>query len=173
MNKRIISFICVGLVATSCVSSLCFYDYFANDGTTSNPIYWIFDFFQLSILLGQAGIGAYAINALLRQKKEAISSLGYFAAHVFLQNITPLLQAWSAAVITEYPQWLLISQVGFSIALFTALFIIIQEVWIYSPAVDGCILYQLRIYGTYRHRINYYPVMIAYKQNPAQHLPNE
>ena len=34
MNKRIISFICVGLVATSCVSSLCFYDYFANDGTT-------------------------------------------------------------------------------------------------------------------------------------------
>ena len=167
MNKRIISFICVGLVATSCVSSLCFYDYFANDGTTSNPIYWIFDFFQLSILLGQAGIGAYAINALLRQKKEAISSLGYFAAHVFLQNITPLLQAWSAAVITEYPQWLLISQVGFSIALF------IQEVWIYSPAVDGCILYQLRIYGTYRHRINYYPVMIAYKQNPAQHLPNE
>ena len=45
MNKRIISFICVGLVATSCVSSLCFYDYFANDGTTSNPIYWIFDFF--------------------------------------------------------------------------------------------------------------------------------
>jgi hypothetical protein len=35
-----------------------------------------------------------------------------------------LLQAWSAAVITEYPQWLLISQVGFSIALFTALFII-------------------------------------------------
>lgn len=39
-------------------------------------------------------------------------------------NITPLLQAWSAAVITEYPQWLLISQVGFSIALFTALFII-------------------------------------------------
>ncbi|MFR4462890.1 MAG: hypothetical protein ACLT63_19980, partial [Bacteroides xylanisolvens] len=77
-----------------------------------------------SILLGQAGIGAYAINALLRQKKEAISSLGYFAAHVFLQNITPLLQAWSAAVITEYPQWLLISQVGFSIALFTALFII-------------------------------------------------
>ena len=86
MNKRIISFICVGLVATSCVSSLCFYDYFANDGTTSNPIYWIFDFFQLSILLGQAGIGAYAINALLRQKKEAISSLGYFAAHVFLQN---------------------------------------------------------------------------------------
>ena len=86
MNKRIISFICVGLVATSCVSSLCFYDYFANDGTTSNPIYWIFDFFQLSI--------------------------------------PPLLQAWSAAVITEYPQWLLISQVGFSIALFTALFII-------------------------------------------------
>ena len=118
MNKRIISFICVGLVATSCVSSLCFYDYFANDGTTSNPIYWIFDFFQLSILLGQAGIGAYAINALLRQKKEAISSLGYFAAHVFLQNITPLLQAWSAAVITEYPQWLLMSQVGFSIVLF-------------------------------------------------------
>ena len=108
MNIRIISFICAGLVATSCVSSLCFYDYFANDGTTSNPIYWIFDFFQLSILLGQAGIGVYTINVLLRQRKEAISSLGYFAAHVFLQNITPLLQAWSAAVITEYPQWLLI-----------------------------------------------------------------
>ena len=121
MNIRIISFICAGLVAASCVSSLCFYDYFANDGTTSNPIYWIFDFFQLSILLGQAGIGVYTINVLLRQRKEAISSLGYFAAHVFLQNITPLLQAWSAAVITEYPQWLLISQVGFSIALFTAL----------------------------------------------------
>ena len=171
MNIRIISFICAGLVATSCVSSLCFYDYFANDGTTSNPIYWIFDFFQLSILLGQAGIGVYTINVLLRQRKEAISSLGYFAAHVFLQNITPLLQAWSAAVITEYPLWLLISQVSFSIALFTALFI--QEVWIYPPAVDGCILYQLRIYGTYRHRINYYLVMIAYKQNPAQHLPNE
>ena len=124
MNKRIISFVCAGLVATSCVSSLCFYDYFANDGTTSNLIYWIFDFFQLSILLGQAGIGVYTINVLLRQRKEAISSLGYFAAHVFLQNITPLLQAWSAAVITEYPQWLLISQVGFSIALFTALLII-------------------------------------------------
>ena len=92
MNIRIISFICAGLVAASCVSSLCFYDYFANDGTTSNPIYWIFDFFQLSILLGQAGIGVYTINVLLRQRKEAISSLGYFAAHVFLQNITPLLK---------------------------------------------------------------------------------
>lgn len=124
MNKRIISFVCAGLVATSCVSSLCFYDYFANDGTTSNPIYWIFDFFQLSILLGQAGIGVYTINALLRQRKEAVSSLGYFATHVFLQNITPLLQAWSAAVITEYPQWLLMSQVGFSIALFITLLII-------------------------------------------------
>ena len=124
MNIRIISFICAGLVETSCVSSLCFYDYFANYVTTSNPIYWIFDFFQLSILLGQAGIGVYTINVLLRQRKEAISSLGYFAAHVFLQNITPLLQAWSAAVITEYPLWLLISQVSFSIALFTALFII-------------------------------------------------
>lgn len=123
-NIRIISFICAGLVATSCVSSLCFYDYFANDGTTSNPIYWIFDFFQLSILLGQAGIGVYTINVLLRQRKEAISSLGYFAAHVFLQNITPLLQAWSAAVITEYPQWLLMSQVGFSIVLFLTLLII-------------------------------------------------
>lgn len=83
-----------------------------------------FRLFQLSILLGQAGIGVYTINVLLRQRKEAISSLGYFAAHVFLQNITPLLQAWSAAVITEYPLWLLISQVSFSIALFTALFII-------------------------------------------------
>ena len=124
MNKRIISFVCAGLVATSCVSSLCFYDYFANDGTTSNLIYWIFDFFQLSILLGQAGIGVYTINVLLRQRKEAISSLGYFAAHVFLQNIAPLLQAWSAAVITEYPQWLLMSQVGFSIALFITLLII-------------------------------------------------
>ena len=124
MNKRIISFICVGLVATSCVSSLCFYDYFANDGTTSNPIYWIFDFFQLSILLGQTGIGVYTINALLRQRKETVSSLGYFAAHVFLQNITPLLQAWSAAVITEYPLWLLISQVIFSIVLLIASLII-------------------------------------------------
>ena len=76
MNIRIISFICAGLVAASCVSSLCFYDYFANDGTTSNPIYWIFDFFQLSILLGQAGIGVYTINVLLRQRKEAIASLG-------------------------------------------------------------------------------------------------
>ena len=113
MNIRIISFICAGLVAASCVSSLCFYDYFANDGTTSNPIYWIFDFFQLSILLGQAGIGVYTINVLLRQRKEAISSLGYFAAHVFLQNITPLLQ-----------QWLLMSQVGFSIVLFLTLLII-------------------------------------------------
>lgn len=47
-----------------------------------------------------------------------------FAAHVFLQNITPLLQAWSAAVITEYPQWLLMSQVGFSIVLFLTLLII-------------------------------------------------
>lgn len=90
MNKRIISFVCAGLVATSCVSSLCFYDYFANDGTTSNLIYWIFDFFQLSILLGQAGIGVYTINVLLRQRKEAISSLGYFAAHVFLQNYNSL-----------------------------------------------------------------------------------
>ena len=105
MNKRIISFVCAGLVATSCVSSLCFYDYFANDGTPSTLMYWIFDFFLLSILLGQAG-------------------LGYFAAHVFLQNITPLLQAWSAAVITEYPQWLLMSQVGFSIVLFLTLLII-------------------------------------------------
>lgn len=78
MNKRIISFICAGLVATSCVSSLCFYDYFANDDTTSNPIYWIFDFFQLSILLGQAGIGVYTINVLLRQRKEAVSSSGIF-----------------------------------------------------------------------------------------------
>ena len=95
MNKRIISFICAGLVATSCVSSLCFYDYFANDGTTSNLIYWIFDFFQLSILLGQAGIGVYTINVLLRQRKEAISSLGYFAAHVFLQNITLVMQVFS------------------------------------------------------------------------------
>ena len=116
MNKKIISFICAGLVVTSCVSSLCFYDYFA-DGNTSNPIYWIFYFFQLSILLGQTGIGVYTINALLRQRKETVSSLGYFAAHVFLQNITPLLQAWSAAVITEYPLWLLISQVIFSIVL--------------------------------------------------------
>mgnify|MGYP007094032857 FL=1 len=124
MNKRIISFIYAGLGAISCVSSLCFYDYFANDGTTSNLIYWIFDFFQLSILLGQAGIGVYAINALLRQRKEAVSSLGYFAAHVFLQNITPLLQAWSAAVITEYPLWLLISQVIFSIVLLIASLII-------------------------------------------------
>ena len=73
---------------------------------------------------GQAGIGVYTINVLLRQRKEAISSLGYFAAHVFLQNITPLLQAWSAAVITEYPQWLLMSQVGFSIVLFLTLLII-------------------------------------------------
>ena len=40
------------------------------------------------------------------------------------QNITPLLQAWSAAVITEYPQWLLMSQVGFSIVLFLTLLII-------------------------------------------------
>lgn len=123
MNKRIISFICAGLVATSCVSSLCFYDYFT-DGNTSNPIYWVFAFFQLSILLGQAGIGVYTINALLRQRKEAISSLGYFAAHVFLQNITPLLQAWSTDVITEYPQWLLISQVIFSVVLLIALLII-------------------------------------------------
>ncbi|UVV56088.1 hypothetical protein NXW60_19345 [Bacteroides fragilis] len=109
MNKRIISFIFAGLVATSCVSSLCFYDYFA-DGNTSNPIYWFFAFSQLSILLGQTGIGVYTINALLRQRKETVSSLGYFAAHVFLQNITPLLQAWSAAVITEYPLWLLLSR---------------------------------------------------------------
>lgn len=123
MNKKNISFICAGLIVTSCVSSLCFYDYFA-DGNTSNPIYWIFYFFQLSILFGQAGIGVYAINALLRQKKEAISSLGYFVAHVFLQNITPLLQTCSAAVITEYPLWLLISQVFFSIVLFITLLII-------------------------------------------------
>ena len=40
MNKRIISFICAGLVTTSCVSSLCFYDYFAHDGITNNPIYY-------------------------------------------------------------------------------------------------------------------------------------
>ena len=124
MNKRIISFICAGLVAISCVSSLCFYENFASDGIPSNAIYWIFDFFQLSILLGQAGIGVYAINALLRQRKEAVSFLGYFAAHVFLQNITPLLQAWSAAVITEYPQWLLISQVEFSVVLFITLLVI-------------------------------------------------
>ena len=164
MNKRIISFICAGLVATSCVSSLCFYDYFANDGNTSNPIYWIFDFFQLSILLGQAGIGVYAINALLRQRKEAVSSLGYFAAHVFLQNIAPLLQAWSAAVITEYPQWLLMSQVGFSIALFITL-LIIQPASLFKKFEYIPRLLMVAFY------IN--SVMIAYKQNPAQHLPNE
>lgn len=124
MNKKIISFIYAGLVATSCVSSLCFYDYFANCGITNNPIYWIFYFFQLSILLGQAGIGVCAINALLRQRKEAVSILGYFAVHVFLQNSTPLLQAWSAGVITEYPLWLLINQVAFSFVLFITLLII-------------------------------------------------
>lgn len=75
MNKKIISFICAGLVATSCVSSLCLYDYFA-DGNTSNPIYWFFAFFQLSILLGQTGIGVYTINALLRQRKEVYMALG-------------------------------------------------------------------------------------------------
>ena len=80
MNKRIISFICAGLIAISCVSSLCFYDYFSTDGITPNAIYWIFYFFQISILLGQAGMGIYTINALLRQKKEAVS---------FLQKGTP------------------------------------------------------------------------------------
>lgn len=124
MNKRIIPFIGVGLITTSCVSSLCFYDYFAANDITTHPIYWVFCFFQFSILLGQTGIGVYVINLLLRQKKEAASSLGYFAAHVFLQNITPLLQAWIVATITEYPQWLLISQVVFSLILFITLLII-------------------------------------------------
>lgn len=86
MNKRIISFICAGLIAISCVSSLCFYDYFSTDGITPNAIYWIFYFFQISILLGQAGMGIYTINALLRQKKEAVSFLSYFAAHLLLQT---------------------------------------------------------------------------------------
>lgn len=69
MNKRIISFICAGLIAISCVSSLCFYDYFSTN-SMPNAIYWIFYFFQISILLGQAGMGIYTINALLRQKKK-------------------------------------------------------------------------------------------------------
>lgn len=124
MNKRIISFICAGLVATSCVFSLCFYDYFATDGTASNPVDWIIYFFQFSILLGQVGIGVYVINELLRQKKEAVSSLGYFAVHVFLQNITPFLQTWVVHVITEYPLWLLINQIVFSVVLFITLLII-------------------------------------------------
>lgn len=124
MNKRIISFICAGLVATSCVFSLCFYDYFATDGTATNPVDWIIYFFQFSILLGQVGIGVYVINELLRQKKEAVSSLGYFAVHVFLQNTTPFLQTWVVHVITEYPLWLLINQIVFSIVLFIILIII-------------------------------------------------
>ncbi|MCS3002039.1 hypothetical protein NXV74_23600 [Bacteroides thetaiotaomicron] len=80
MNKRIISFICAGLIAISCVSSLCFYDYFSTDGITPNAIYWIFYFFQISILLGQAGMGIYTINALLRQKKEAVSFFELFCS---------------------------------------------------------------------------------------------
>lgn len=124
MNKRIIPVICAGLVATSCVFSLCFYDYFATNSIRANPFNWVFCFFQYSILLGQAGIGVYVINELLRQKKEAVSSLGYFAVHVFLQNITPLLPIRFISVITEYPQWLLINQVVFSVILFITLLII-------------------------------------------------
>ena len=123
MNKRIISFICAGLIAISCVSSLCFYDYFSTDGITPNAIYWIFYFFQISILLGQAGMGIYTINALLRQKKEAVSFLSYFAAHLLLQNMTPLLQTWAVPSITEYPVWLMMCQVIFSILLLLSLLI--------------------------------------------------
>lgn len=122
MNNRLISFICAGLITISCVSSLCFYDYFSIDSISKGPIYWVFYIFQMSILLGQTGMGVYAINALLRQRKEAVSHLSYFAAHVFLQNITPLLQAWKIEnCITEYPGWLLVSQVLFSIVLFITL----------------------------------------------------
>ena len=142
MNKRIISFICAGLIAISCVSSLCFYDYFSTDGITPNAIYWIFYFFQISILLGQAGMGIYTINALLRQKKEAVSFLSYFAAHLLLQNMTPLLQTWAVPSITEYPVWLLMCQVIFSILLINQrTFIPVQKVRIYSPNIDGNILY--------------------------------
>ena len=123
MNKRSASFICAGLIAISCVSSLCFYDYFVTDRITENPISWIFYFFQLSILVGQIRMGIYAINALLRQKKEVVSSLSYFAAHVFLQNITPLLQTWAVSSIPEYPVWLLVSQVIFSLVLFLSLLV--------------------------------------------------
>ena len=42
--------------------------------------------FQLSILVGQIRMGVYAINALLRKKKEVVSSLSYFAAHVFAEH---------------------------------------------------------------------------------------
>lgn len=123
MNKRSASFICAGLIAISCVSSLCFYDYFVTDRITENPISWIFYFFQLTILVGQIRMGVYAINALLRKKKEVVPSLSYFAAHVFLQNITPLLQTWAVSSIPEYPVWLLISQVIFSLVLFLSLLV--------------------------------------------------
>ncbi|QIU96712.1 hypothetical protein [Bacteroides faecium] len=121
MNKRSASFICVGLIAISCVSSLWFYDYFVTDRITEDPIAWIFYFFQLSILVGQLRMGIYAINALLRKKKEVVSSLSYFAAHVFLQNITPLLQTWAVSSKPEYPVWLLVSQIIFSLVLFLSL----------------------------------------------------
>lgn len=125
MNKRSASFICAGLIAISCVSSIWFYDYFVTESIMKNPISWIFYFFQFSILVGQLRMGIYAINALLRKKKEVVSSLSYFAAHVFLQNITPLLQTWAVSSKPEYPVWLLVSQIIFSLVLF--LFLLVSQ----------------------------------------------
>ena len=100
-----------------------FYDYFVTDRITEAPISWIFYFFQLSILVGQIRMGVYTINALLQKKKEVVSSLSYFADHVFLQNITSLLQTWAVSSKPEYPVWLLTSQIIFSLVLFLSLLV--------------------------------------------------
>lgn len=59
----------------------------------------------------------------LTAEKEAVSFLSYFAAHLLLQNMTPLLQTWAVPSITEYPVWLLMCQVIFSILLLLSLLI--------------------------------------------------
>lgn len=80
-------------------------------------------FFPDFYIAGASRNGDLHHKCTLTAEKRSCFLLSYFAAHLLLQNMTPLLQTWAVPSITEYPVWLLMCQVIFSILLLLSLLI--------------------------------------------------